>query len=64
MAIRPRDVYRGRRKSRSLFTIIVTVFFALLITVVLLFFTLRNYVVYDEYGNATIVLPFQRESRE
>ncbi len=58
MAIRAKDIYQGRKKSRSRVGIAITVVLAVLAVVILLFYGLRHYAVYDESGNATIVLPF------
>lgn len=58
MAIKPKDVYKGRRKSRKTGKIIVWTVVTLLVLTIALFFGLRHFAVYDEYGNATVILPF------
>ncbi|PKM74331.1 MAG: hypothetical protein CVU91_00230 [Firmicutes bacterium HGW-Firmicutes-16] len=58
MAIRAKDIYQGRKKSRSRGGVIIAIVLVLLTAAVLIFYGLRNYAVYDESGNATIVLPF------
>ncbi|MEA4895681.1 MAG: hypothetical protein VB064_10520 [Oscillospiraceae bacterium] len=62
MAIRPKDIYQGRKKSRSRAGVIIVVILAVLTALVLIFYGLRNYAVYDENGNATIILPFSHET--
>lgn len=63
MAIRAKDIYQGRKKSHSRAGVIITVILAVLIAVILIFYGLRNYAVYDENGNATIVLPFSHKAQ-
>lgn len=58
MAIKAKDIYQGRKKSHSRAGVIITVILALIVAAVLLFYGLRHYAVYDEGGNATIVLPW------
>lgn len=58
MAIRPKDVYKGRQKAKKPLKIIVWTLIAVLVLAIALFFGLRHFAVYDKYGNATIVLPF------
>ena len=41
---------------------IITVILAVLVVAVLIFYGLRNFCVYDENGNATLVLPFSRQA--
>lgn len=58
MDIKPKDVYKGRRKTHRTAKIIIWAIVILLVLAIALFFLLRQFAVYDEYGNATIVLPF------
>ena len=58
MAIRAKDIYQGRKKSHSRAGVIITVVLVLITAALLLFYGLRHYAVYDESGNATIVLPW------
>lgn len=58
MAIRSKDIYKGHRKKRRTGKIIVWVCAIIIVLAVALFFILREFAVYDEYGNATIVIPF------
>ena len=64
MAIRAKDIYQGRKKSRSRAGVAITVALAVLAVVILLFYGLRHYAVYDESGNATIVLPFTHKEQK
>lgn len=64
MAIKPKDVYKGRQKARKPLKIIVWTLVVLIVLAIALFFGLRNFAVYDEYGNATIVLPFSSSADE
>ena len=61
MAIRARDIYEGRKKSRGHIGVIITVILVLLTIAVLIFYGLREYAVYDENGNATIVFPWSQK---
>jgi hypothetical protein len=63
MAIRAKDIYQGRKKSRSHIGVVIAVIFAVLVLAVLAFYGLRNYCVYDENGNATLVLPFSKKAQ-
>jgi len=63
MAIRAKDIYEGRKKSRSHIGVIITVILAIIVVAVLIFYGLRNYCVYDENGNATLVLPFSKQAQ-
>ncbi|MFB0920183.1 MAG: hypothetical protein QMB62_04785 [Oscillospiraceae bacterium] len=58
MAIRAKDIYQGRKKSRSRAGVAIIIVLAVLTAAILIFYGLRHYAVYDENGNATIVLPF------
>lgn len=64
MAIKPKDVYDGRKKKRSLSTIIILIFIGLITLTFLLFYGLRSRCVYDDEGNAHIVFPFTQEAKE
>ena len=61
MAIRSKDIYEGRKKSRGHIGMIITVILALIAVAVFAFYGLREYAVYDENGNATIVLPWSKK---
>ena len=61
MAIRAKDIYDGRKKSRFHLGITITVILAVVVAVVLVFYWLRGYAVYDENGNATIVMPWSQK---
>jgi len=63
MAIRAKDIYQGRKKSRSHIGVVIAVILAVLVLAVLLFYGLRSYCVYDENGNATLVLPFSKKAQ-
>ena len=62
MAIRARDIYEGRKKNRVHAGVIFTVVLALIIAAILIFYGLRKYAVYDENGNATIILPWSQKT--
>ncbi len=64
MAIKAKDVYRGRQKSHKTAWTIVIIAVVLLAAAIGLFYGLRHYVVYDGDGNATIVLPFSQQTEE
>lgn len=65
MAIRAKDIYQGRNKSHSRAGVIIAIVLALIAAALLLFYGLRHYAVYDESGNATIVLPwFHKEQAD
>ena len=59
MPYRPRDIYRGRRKSRLPLTIFLFVLAGLFIGAVVLFYALQQYIVYDQNG-VTLQLPFMQ----
>lgn len=61
MAIRAKDIYEGRKKSRFHLGVIITVLLALIVAAVLLFYGVRQYAVYDDSGNATIVWPWAKD---
>jgi hypothetical protein len=52
-----KDVYRGRRKHRTLVTVIVSIVALLIIAAVTLFYSLQKYIVYDKDG-LSLELPF------
>ena len=62
MAIRAKDIYEGRKKSRSHIGVIITVILALIVAALLIFYGLKKYAVYDENGNATIVMPWSQKA--
>ncbi len=62
MAIRAKDIYDGRKKSRFHTGVIITVILFLIVAAILIFYGLRSYCVYDENGNATIVLPWSQKA--
>ncbi|NLW65650.1 MAG: hypothetical protein GXY26_05415 [Clostridiales bacterium] len=64
MAIKPKDVYQGRRKAGKPGRIIAWTAAALFVLAIALFFGLRHFAVYDEYGNATVVLPFSQSAEK
>ena len=59
MSYRPRDIYRGRRKFHVPLTIFLFVLAGLFIGAVVLFYTLQQYIVYDQNG-VTLQLPFMQ----
>ncbi len=63
MAIRAKDIYQGRKKSRSHIGVIITAILAVFVVAVLIFYGLRSCCVYDENGNATLVLPFSKQAQ-
>lgn len=62
MAIRAKDIYDGRKKSRFHLGMTIIVVLAVVVAVVLIFYWLRGYAVYDENGNATIVMPWSQKA--
>ena len=50
MAIKPKDIYRGKRRYRTLITVLVSVFLALLIGAVVMFYSLQKYLTYSQDG--------------
>lgn len=58
MPYRPKDIYRGRRKSRLPLTIFLFVLAGLFIGAVVLFYTFQQFIVYDQSG-VTLQLPFR-----
>jgi len=63
MAFKAKDIYQGRKKAHSRAGVIISVVLALIVAAVLLFYGLRHYAVYDESGNATIVLPWSHKEQ-
>lgn len=61
-AIRARDIYQGRKKARFRGGIAASIILGILLLAILLFYGLRSYAVYDEAGNAKIVLPFSQKA--
>jgi hypothetical protein len=64
MAIKPKDIYHGRKKARSPGGVILLVLVLLLAAALALFYGLRQFAVYDENGNATIIFPWDRGEAE
>ena len=64
MAIKPKDIYDGRKKKRSPGAIITLVIILIIALVIGLFYWLQSLCVYDDEGNANIVFPFTKEARE
>jgi len=50
MAIKPKDIYRGKRRYRTLITVLVSIFLALLIGAIVLFYSLQKYLTYSQDG--------------
>lgn len=59
MAIKSKDIYKGRKKSKSRPWIITGVILALLGLLIGSFYAIRGLCVYDETGNATIIWPWE-----
>lgn len=57
MSYRPRDIYKGRRKFRVLLTIFLFALALLIVGSVVMFYTLQQFIVYDQTG-VTLQLPF------
>lgn len=64
MAIKPKDIYEGTKKTHRAAKIIAVSLTLLVALVVGLFFWLRQFAVYDEDGNATLLPPFSQRSEE
>lgn len=64
MAYKDKDIYRGRQKSHKTAKLVSWGLLILIALAIGLFFGLKQFAVYDEYGNATIVLPFSETSKE
>lgn len=64
MAIRSRDIYESRKKSRSHAGLVIGIVLALFIAAILLFYGLRERCIYDEDGNAHIIMPFSQEAKD
>ena len=61
-AIRARDIYQGRKKARFRGGIAALAILGILLLAILVFYGLRSFAVYDEAGNARIVLPFSQKA--
>lgn len=57
MSYRPRDIYKGRRKFRVPLTIFLFALALLIVGSVVMFYTLQQFIVYDQTG-VTLQLPF------
>ena len=64
MAIRPKDIYQGTKKTHRTSKIITAVIILLIALAIGLFFGLRHYCVYDSEGNATLIMPWNRKDGE
>ena len=64
MAIKSKDIYKGHKKKRQTGKIIAWVCALIVVLAAALFFILREFAVYDEYGNATIIIPFFQSVEE
>lgn len=64
MAIRPKDIYEGTKKTHRVSKIITAVIILLIALAIGLFFGLRQYCVYDDEGNATLIMPWDRKDGE
>lgn len=64
MAIKPKDIYEGTKKTHRAAKIIAVSLTLLVALTVGLFFWLRQFAVYDEDGNATLLPPFSQRSEE
>lgn len=58
MAIKAKDVYRGREKRGGRVRRVILIVLVVLAILTGVFYALRACCVYDKDGNATIVLPF------
>lgn len=64
MPYRPKDIYRGRRKFRTLLVIGLSVLAVLIVGAIVLFYALQQFLVYDQTG-VSLQLPFlDREETE
>lgn len=64
MAIRPKDIYEGTKKTHRTSKIITAVIILLIALAIGSFFGLRHYCVYDNEGNATLIMPWNRKDGE
>jgi len=64
MAIKPKDIYKGAKKTHRAAKIFAAVLVLLVVGAIGLFFGLRHCCIYDEEGNATLILPTSKENRE
>ncbi len=58
MAIRSKDIYQENKKTHKLAKVITAVLLVLVVLAVAAFFWLRQYCVYDDQGNARLILPW------
>ncbi|MDR0952249.1 MAG: hypothetical protein LBM18_04925 [Oscillospiraceae bacterium] len=62
MAIKPKDIYKSRKKSHTAAKVTVLAIFLVIALVITAFFVVRSWAVYDsETGTATIVWPWTPE---
>ncbi|MGI5936344.1 MAG: putative glycoside hydrolase [Oscillospiraceae bacterium] len=59
-AVKPKDIYRGRRRWRTLLTVLLLIVVLLIIAAIVLFYSLQKYVVITQDG-VSLVLPFMDE---
>ena len=64
MSIKPKDIYEGTKKTHRASKIITAVIIVTVALVIGLFFGLRQYCVYDDDGNATLIMPWNRKDGE
>ena len=64
MAVKAKDIYRGRAKSHKTAWAIGIIAAVLLALAIGLFYGMRHFAVYDEEGNATVVLPLSQKEQE
>jgi hypothetical protein len=62
MAIKAKDIYKGRQKTHKLAKLFTVIAAVLVIGAVSLFFGLRQYAVYDENGDATLIFPWEQSA--
>lgn len=63
MQIKPKDIYRGRWKYRTLVTVILFVAVLLIISALVLFYALQKYIVYGQDG-ISLNLPFMHKEEQ
>ena len=63
MQIKPKDIYRGRRKYRTLVTVVLFVAVLLIICALILFYALQKYIVYGQDG-ISLHLPFMEQEEQ
>lgn len=64
MAIKSKDIYKGRKKSKARPWVIAGAIVAVLLILIGVFYGLRSLCVYDEAGNATIIWPWEERPVE